>query len=109
MIIYILFLDVEQLRLDFDNFMIAGPSMATATTLLRKVNSGDATAKATNPLAASVVKLSAFGQCLTDRFSVSNPDGPNPPTICGINSGEHSKYTCGWLVTVKVTNGIKLK
>ncbi len=37
------------------------------------------------------VDLSPVTQCLTDRFSVSNADGPNPPTICGTNTGEHSK------------------
>jgi hypothetical protein len=29
--------------------------------------------------------------CLTDTFSVTNPGGNAPPTICGINTGYHSK------------------
>ena len=36
------------------------------------------------------VPVTDFTQCLTDTFSVTNPDGPNPPTICGTNTGEHS-------------------
>ncbi len=32
---------------------------------------------------------SAVGRCLTDTFSVSGPDGSNPPIICGTNNGEH--------------------
>ena len=29
-------------------------------------------------------------QCLTDTFSVTNPSGITHPSICGINTGEHS-------------------
>ncbi len=29
--------------------------------------------------------------CLTDTFEVTNPGGVTPPTICGTNTGEHSK------------------
>ncbi len=38
------------------------------------------------------IAVSNFGQCLTDTFSVSSPDGSNPPTICGNNNGEHSEF-----------------
>jgi hypothetical protein len=31
-------------------------------------------------------------QCLTDTFSVTNPSGLTPPSICGTNTGEHSKF-----------------
>ena len=31
------------------------------------------------------------GQCQTDIFSVTTPGNNAPPTICGTNSGEHSK------------------
>ena len=36
------------------------------------------------------VPVTEFTQCLTDTFSVSNPDGPSPSPICGVNTGEHS-------------------
>ena len=32
------------------------------------------------------------GQCQTDIFSVTTPGNNAPPTICGTNSGEHSKF-----------------
>ena len=38
------------------------------------------------------VAVNRFTQCSTDTFSVSNPDGPNPPAICGTNSNEHSEF-----------------
>ena len=31
------------------------------------------------------------GQCQTDIFSVTAPGNNAPPTICGTNTGEHSK------------------
>ena len=31
------------------------------------------------------------GQCQTDIFSVTSPGNNAPPTICGTNTGEHSK------------------
>ena len=37
------------------------------------------------------ISLSNGGQCLVDSFSVTNPSGPSPPTICGANTGEHSE------------------
>ena len=70
-----------QLRLDFDQFMIAGPSTATVTTS-STVNG--------NPGVGVPVTLQT--RCLTDTFSVTNPGGITPPEICGINTGEHSKY-----------------
>ena len=32
-----------------------------------------------------------YSQCLDDTFSVTNPGGISPPTICGKNQGRHSK------------------
>ncbi len=74
---------IFQLRLDFQSFSISGPSTNTASVTKRLLNSGVVAP-------AGAVKVSQFTQCLTDTFSVSNSDGPNPPTICGINTGEHS-------------------
>ncbi len=73
-----------QLRLDFNNFVITGPSMETISTTKRVKNGGVVQNGATVPVTEAT-------QCLTDRFSVSNADGPNPPVICGTNTGEHSK------------------
>ena len=72
-----------QLRLDFVNFVISGPSTSTATTTKLVKNAGVVGADGTIP-------VTDFTRCLTDTFSVTNPDGPSPPSICGINTGEHS-------------------
>ena len=32
------------------------------------------------------------GQCKRDRFTVRPSVGINVPTLCGINTGQHSKY-----------------
>jgi hypothetical protein len=51
--------------LDFDNFVIANPSSA-----------------GTN-----------IGSCsATDNFQLVSPSGVNSPVICGINTGQHSKF-----------------
>ena len=76
-----------QLRLDFVNFAISGPSTSTETSTKLVKNSGVVGADAT-------VEVTDFTRCLTDTFSVTNPDGPNPPAICGINTGEHSELYC---------------
>jgi hypothetical protein len=36
--------------------------------------------------------VNVASRCLTDIFSVSNPSGSAPPSICGTNSGQHSKF-----------------
>lgn len=38
---------------------------------------------------AGALPVSAATQCLTDQFSVTNPNGAAPPVICGTNTGEH--------------------
>ena len=80
-----------QLRLDFANFVITGPTLDTATVSERIRNSG--LLGTPNPAVAvgEEAFVSALGQCQTDTFSVSNPDGPSPPTICGVNTREHSE------------------
>eukprot|EP00096_Caligus_rogercresseyi_P010378 TRINITY_DN375_c0_g1_i1.p1 TRINITY_DN375_c0_g1~~TRINITY_DN375_c0_g1_i1.p1 ORF type:complete len:395 (+),score=18.45 TRINITY_DN375_c0_g1_i1:51-1235(+) len=65
--------NICQLRLDFNTFTIAGP--ATATTSVAKTPAGK--------------ELTDEQRCLTDTFSVTNPGGSTPPTICGVNNGEH--------------------
>ena len=39
----------------------------------------------------SKAALWPYSQCLDDSFSVTNPGGISPPTICGKNQGRHSK------------------
>ena len=40
----------------------------------------------------TAVVMHEDGQCQTDTFSVTAPGNDAPPVICGINSGEHSKF-----------------
>lgn len=72
--------NVCQLRLDFNSFVIAGPSTSTIT--VGKQLNGNVAVAATKPFTPAT-------QCLMDRFSVTNPGSYTPPTICGINTGEH--------------------
>jgi len=74
--------NICQMRLDFINFMITGPSTSTVTikgTLNGVITPGVDPAYTTQT------------QCLTDTFTVTGlSTGQNsPPTICGINTGEH--------------------
>ena len=71
-----------QLRLDFNMFVIGGPSMNTNSVAL--VLNG-------MPTTLLGVKAANFGKCLTDSFCVSNPTGTSPPIICGTNTEQHSK------------------
>jgi len=74
-----------QLRLDFTTFVITGPSTNTLSTAKQFGGSqmmGD----------AAGVLASPATNCLTDTFSVTGSPGGNPPTICGTNTGYHSKY-----------------
>ncbi len=73
------------MRLDFNTFQIAGPS--TNTNSVTKVK-----AMAGVIVESADVSVTDSSQCLTDTFSVTNGGGGiNPPTICGTNTGEHSK------------------
>ena len=36
-------------------------------------------------------EVGAATQCLTDTFTVTNPSGLTPPSICGLNTNSHSK------------------
>jgi len=73
--------DICQLRLDFNQFIITGPS--TATESVHKTIFGEVSTGATG------VPVALASRCLTDTFSVTNPTGGTPSPICGINSGEH--------------------
>ncbi len=75
--------NICQLRLDFDMFSITGPSRDAVAVAKRIAKSGVVAPGGT-------VSVTAVTQCLTDTFSVTNGDGPSPPVICGVNTGEHS-------------------
>ncbi len=81
-----------QIRLDFESFTITGPTTITNSIAKRVAKSGVVNGETIGDGVASVAD---FGNCRTDTFSVTNPDGPSPPTICGVNSGEHSENTQG--------------
>jgi len=72
-----------QMRLDFTNFVITGPSALT-TTVGKEINGVVTTA-------AAGIAYSLQTQCLTDTFTVrgQNTGENTPPTICGINTGDH--------------------
>jgi len=61
--------DVCKLRIDFDTMVLTSPNTMSSTSVYT-----DST---------------TVGDCGTDSLTVSNPGGPNPPTICGYNTGQH--------------------
>ena len=69
--------------MDFNTFVIAGPS--TVTTSVLKQAGGSATPGGGTPMALAT-------QCQTDTFSVTGGTGNSPPVICGTNTGYHSKF-----------------
>ena len=72
----------SQLRLDFNTFVITGPSTTTDTNGKINIINGA-------PTPSGGVDALLASQCLTDTFSITN-SGSNSPMICGTNSGEHS-------------------
>ena len=72
--------------MDLSTFVITGP--ATDTTAAGVANALNGMILDTT---TTGVDVSFVSQCLTDTFSVTN-GGSAAPTICGTNSGEHSKY-----------------
>ena len=75
--------DVVQLRLDFTTFVISDPSTSVATAF--SIQNG-------NPVTATVLDQTSAGVCDTDSFAVTSPGGAGTPTICGVNTDEHSKF-----------------
>ncbi|TRY80719.1 hypothetical protein TCAL_15429, partial [Tigriopus californicus] len=74
--------NICQFRLDFERFVVAGPSTSTSQSL--RILNGAVSSSSFAPFANTA------SQCLTDSFAVTNPGGPSPPVLCGTNSGEHS-------------------
>eukprot|EP00095_Tigriopus_kingsejongensis_P001242 maker-scaffold160_size295910-snap-gene-1.34 protein:Tk01242 transcript:maker-scaffold160_size295910-snap-gene-1.34-mRNA-1 annotation:"hypothetical protein L798_10568" len=73
--------NICQLRLDFEQFTITGPSTSIISI---------GTFKFGEIATAAGAQYSTGSQCLTDSFSVGSPTGCAPPSICGINTGEHN-------------------
>ena len=71
--------NICQLRLDFDTFTITGPSTSS-------ISIGKQIGDTNNGLGKT---YSQATQCATDIFSVTNPGGSAPPSICGTNTGQH--------------------
>ena len=82
-----------KLRLDFDMFVVAGPTTSMATVTKRIKGSGEAAGPVKDANLANLISVTNTGRCLTDIFSITNGNGPSPPNICGTNTGEHS--ACG--------------
>ncbi len=77
--------NVCQLRLDFDSFVLTGPSTSSTTTV------GTLQGNVVQPVTLGLIQATTATQCLTDSFTVLNGGEIAPPTICGINNGQHSK------------------
>jgi len=69
--------DICQIRLDFTNFQISGPS--TLTLSIGKIVGGQ--------VGTTGKKVAQKTTCATDSFSVSN--APNVPVVCGTLTGDH--------------------
>ena len=76
------------MRLDFETFVISGPSTGSDTDAV------DGACKNGVFTSPSPATCSLASQCLTDSFSITNPGGSAPPTICGTNTGKHSMRSC---------------
>ena len=74
--------DICQIRLDFETFVISGPS--TVTTSI-----GDNMFGVSSGSTASGTEVSLAGNCLTDTFTVSNTNGV--PVLCGDLADDHRK------------------
>ena len=90
--------------MDFNTFVIAGPSTLTASVV--------------NTVGGSVapggaVSSSLATQCQTDTFSITGTAGGNPPVICGTNTGYHGNLeqknyiTLYKILSIRLKNGCK--
>lgn len=66
--------EVCKLRIDFEQFELSGPFEDTA------VNVVDTAVKNLH---------SIVGDCNEDSITIKSAEGPAPPVICGMNTGEH--------------------
>ena len=74
--------DIVQLRLDFTTFVLLNPSDPETEKFVMGATDQDIIASST-----------IAGQCETDSFIVTSIDGVDrSPVLCGVNTGEHSKF-----------------
>jgi hypothetical protein len=78
--------------MDFNTFVITGPS--TLTSSLGWILAGNV-----NNVAG--IPYNLVTSCQTDTFSITGVPGGNPPVICGTNSGYHGNYI---ILGIMVTN-----
>ena len=76
------------MRLDFNTFVITGPSTETASTA--KILNG--------AVHQTGVEANQASTCATDVFTITNAE--NLPEMCGTLTGEHGKYTHATLILV---------
>ena len=78
--------DICQIRLDFDTFVISGPSTVTRSMMsaIFGVASGS-----TSTTADTARDLSYATNCLTDTFTISNAE--HVPVLCGDLADDHRK------------------
>ena len=72
-----------QIRIDFEDFVIAGPSTDTRA-VATEIGGSIVPAWANGAVAVCLAS-----NCLTDTFSLTGPGGSVPPVICGKNTGQH--------------------
>ena len=74
--------DVVQLRLDFTTFVLLDPSVPEAEKFVMGGTNHDI-----------IVPSPIANQCEIDSFIVTSFDGVGrSPVLCGVNTGEHSKF-----------------
>ena len=78
--------DICQIRLDFETFVISGPSTVTRSMMsaIFGVASGS-----TSTTADTSRDVSYATNCLTDTFTISHTD--NVPVLCGDLADDHRK------------------
>ena len=82
--------------MDFNTFVIAGPSTLTDSLLFESGGSQTSVAG---------VAVSSATQCQTDTFSITGVPGGNPPVICGTNTGYHGKVRAKNRLVARATSG----
>lgn len=83
------------MRLDFNTFVITGPSTETASTA--KILNG--------AVHQTGVEANQASTCATDVFTITNAE--NLPEMCGTLTGEHGKYTNA--TSISISNSVELK
>jgi len=83
--------DVCRIRFDFTQFTLAGPSIGGTT--------------GTGSAGNNQVAGEAIGDCTTDTFSITSPNGGSP-VICGVNTNQHMILDTDGTGCIKVNFGI---